>query len=495
MVTDKQVRLLMKFYQAERILYRASAKAGMDEKTARKYLRSGRLPSELKVPHTWSTREDPFDEVWDDVRTKLEVNPGLEAKALFEDLQRRFPGRFSDGQLRTFQRRVKRWRALEGPSKEVYFPQVHKPGELCQSDFTRMNDLGITIQGSLFRHMIYHFVLTYSNWETGTVCFSESFENLSEGLQDALWELGGVPKYHQTDRLTSAVNKDCSRDEFTENYKALLRHYSLTGRKTQARSPHENGDVEQRHYRFKKAVEQSLMLRGSADFRSREEYILFLRGISSQLNSGRIQRFQEELKDLRRLPLTRTDTCKRQRVKVGPGSTIRVNHNVYSVNSRLIGEQVTVRLYTEHLEVWYGQRLTEKIPRLSGEGEHRINYRHIIDWLVRKPGAFENYKYQKDLFPTHRFRMAYDFLKRRCGRRAVKEYLKILNLSAKENESLVDNALQRLIDAEEPLTYERVENIVRSIQNDQQTPVKAVTIRKVELSDYDRLIHKEAISL
>ena len=139
--------------------------------------------------------------------------------------------------------------------------------------------------------------------------------------------------------------------------------------------------------------------------------------------------------------------------------------------------------------------MTEKIPRLSGEGGHRINYRHIIDWLVRKPGAFENYRYRKELFPTHRFRMAYDFLKRRCDRSAVKEYLKILNLSAKENESLVDNALQCLIDAEEPLTYERVENIVRSIQNDQQTPVKTVTIRKVELSDYDRLIHKEAISL
>ena len=495
MVTDKQVRLLMKFYQTERVLCRSSAKAGMDEKTARKYLRSGRLPSELKQPHTWRTREDPFDEVWEDIRAKLEINPGLEAKTLFEDLQRRFPGRFSDGQLRTLQRRVKRWRALEGPSREVYFPQVHRPGELCQSDFTWMNNLGITIGGSLFRHMVYHFVLTYSNWETGTVCFSESFESLSEGLQNALWELGGIPKCHQTDRLTSAVNKDCSREEFTDNYKALLRHYSLTGRKTQARSPHENGDVEQRHYRFKKAVEQSLMLRGSADFRNREEYIVFLRGIFSQLNSGRIQRFQEELKVLRRLPLTRTDTCKRQQVKVGPGSTIRVNHNVYSVNSRLIGEQVTIRLYAEHLEVWYGQCLTEKIPRLSGESGHRINYRHIIDWLVRKPGAFENYKYQKDLFPTHRFRMAYDFLKRCRGQRAVKEYLKILHLSAKENESLVDNALQRLIDVEEPLTYERVENIVRSTQNDRQTPVKTVTIRKVQLSDYDRLIQKEAVSL
>lgn len=495
MVTDKQVRLLMKFYQTERVLCRASAKAGMDEKTARKYLRSGKLPSALKVPHTWSTRADAFEEVWDDIRSRLEINPGLEAKTLFKDLQRRFPGRFADGQLRTFQRRVKRWRALEGPSKEVYFAQVHRPGELCQSDFTRMDDLGVTIGGSLFRHMVYHFVMTYSNWETGTVCFSESFESLSEGLQNALTELGGVPRCHQTDRLTAAVHKDCSRDEFTENYQALLRHYSLTGRKTQARSPHENGDVEQRHYRFKKAVEQSLLLRGSSDFKSREEYMLFLRGIFTQLNSGRTRRFEEELTVLRRLPLTRTDTCKHMQVKVGPGSTIRVKHNVYSVNSRLIGERVTVQLYFDRLEVWYGQRLTERIPRLFGEGGHRINYRHIIDWLVRKPGAFENYKYRKDLFPTHRFRMAYDYLKRHCGRYAGKEYLKTLYLSAKENETLVDTALQRLIDAEEPLTYERVEAAVRSMRDDRQTPAKTVTIRKVELSDYDRLIQKEAISL
>ncbi len=152
-------------------------------------------------------------------------------------MQRRYPGRYLDGQLRTLQRRVKAWRALEGPSKEVYFPQEHKPGKLCQSDFTHINDLNITINHNPFRHMIYHFVLTYSNWEAGTICFSESFESLSEGLQNALWELGGVPKAHQTDRLTVAVQKTTSPDEFTRRYQALLDHYGLAGRKTQAASP------------------------------------------------------------------------------------------------------------------------------------------------------------------------------------------------------------------------------------------------------------------
>ena len=193
MVTDEQVRRLMRLTPKEKTLAAAAAKAGMDEKTARKYRRLGLLPSTVRAEHSWRTRSDPFAEVWERLEHQLELNPGLEAKTLFADLQRRYPGRFDDGQLRTLQRRVKVWRALDGPAREVFFAQVHEPGELCQSDFTHVSKLGVTIQGQAFDHLIYHFVLTYSNWETGTICFSESFESLSEGLQNALWELGGVP--------------------------------------------------------------------------------------------------------------------------------------------------------------------------------------------------------------------------------------------------------------------------------------------------------------
>ena len=183
MVTNNQVRILMRSLQTEKTKAVAAAKSGMDPKTARKYERLGQLPSEVKCEHSWRTRADPFVEVWPEVRKQLETNPGLEAKTIFEYLQRTFPGRYRDGQLRTLQRRIKTWRALEGPAKEVFFPQDYKPGELCQSDFTCMNKIGITISGQRFNHLIYHFVLPYSNWEAGTVCFSESFESLSEGLQ------------------------------------------------------------------------------------------------------------------------------------------------------------------------------------------------------------------------------------------------------------------------------------------------------------------------
>jgi hypothetical protein len=103
------------------------------------------------------------------VEEQLTLNPGLEAKTVFDWLQREYPGRFADGQLRTLQRHIKRWRALHGPAREVFFAQVHEPGRLCASDFTHATGLGITIGGQPFPHLIYHFVLTYSNWEAGTV--------------------------------------------------------------------------------------------------------------------------------------------------------------------------------------------------------------------------------------------------------------------------------------------------------------------------------------
>ena len=309
MVTDQQVRRLMALIPREPTLCLAAAKAGMDEKTARKYRRSGQLPSEVQAPHTWRTRPDPFAEVWGEVVLLLEVNPGLQAKTVFEHLQRQYPGRFSDGQLRTLQRRVKVWRATAGPPREVFFPQVHYPSDRCQSDFTCLNDLCVTLGGLPFDHLVYHFVLTYSNWETASICFSESFESLSGGLQQALWELGGVPRTHQTDRLSAAV-QDVGRQEiFTARYRALLSHYGLEARATQAASPHENGDVEQRHYRFKQALDQALMLRGSRAFDTRRSYERFVRRLLSQLNAGRKDRVQEELALLRPLPQRRLGVC------------------------------------------------------------------------------------------------------------------------------------------------------------------------------------------
>src|SRR4051794_41291247 len=260
----------------------------MDDKTARKYRRLNQLPSEVGMEHAWRTRPDPFAEVWPQLEEQLALNPGLEAKTLFEALQRQHPGRFADGQLRTLQRRLKQWRAEHGPAKEVFFAQVHHPGRLGASDFTHCTGLGVTIAGAPFPHMIYHFVLTYSNWETGTVCFSESLESLSEGLQNALWELGGVPQLHRTDRLTAAVQPGVEGPaSFKQRYQALLGHYGLQGQAIQAGKGNENGDAEQSHHQFKRALDQALMMRGSRDFTSQDSYWAFVRQLFGQQNAGR----------------------------------------------------------------------------------------------------------------------------------------------------------------------------------------------------------------
>ena len=154
MVTDAQVRRLKKLSKTEKTQAVAAAKAGMDMKTARKYLESGQMPGESWRDRTWRTRSDPFEKVWEEIREFVGMNPGLEAKTLFEAMQRKYPGQYADGQLRTLQRRLKRWRATEGPGREVFFAQRHVPGRLSQSDFTHMNELDITIGGQRYPHLL-----------------------------------------------------------------------------------------------------------------------------------------------------------------------------------------------------------------------------------------------------------------------------------------------------------------------------------------------------
>jgi hypothetical protein len=460
----------------------------MNEKTARKYRQAGTLPSVLKAPHTWRTRPDPFEEVWDEVRGLLEANPGLQANTMFAELQRREPGKWADGQLRTLQRKVKAWRALEGPGKEVYFPQRHEPGDLAASDFCHLTGLGITLGRQPFPHLLYHFVLTYSNWETGSVCFSESFESLSEGLQAAFWELGGVPRRHRTDSLSAAIHpltQGSGAEAFTQRYQGLLSHYGVAGQRIQPGKAHENGDVEQRHHRFRTALDQALLLRGHRDFEDRQEYERFLRGLFTQLNAGRKTRFEEERRLLTDLPPRRLDTARTLRVRVGPSSTIRVVNNTYSVHSRLIGEAVDVKLGAEHLEVWYAQRCVDRMPRVRGRDQYRIEYRHLIDWLVRKPGAFAGYRYREALFPTSRFRMAYDALREARPASADREYLALLHLAARETEQGVDDALRVTLAGGAP-SLAAITAMVSSGQ--QLPPATGVSVGPVNLHAYDSLL-------
>lgn len=464
-----------------------SAAAGnMCERTACKYLQSGTLPSQRLKQRTYRTHPDDFCDVWDEILQFLEDNTRIEAKTIFEYLQNKNPGKYQDGQLRTFQRKIKNWKATQGPDKEVYFPQVYKPGYQCQSDFSSMNLLGITIQRQKYDHMIYHFVLPYSNWEAATVCFSESFEALCEGLQNALWELGGVPTEHRTDRLSAAINNHCNKTEFTDRYSHLLKHYGMIASKTNPYSGNENGDVEQAHNQFKRYIDQQFMLRGSRDFSSEEEYKKFIRKCLDHKNSNRIDRLSEELKNMSALPAKRIEDFKRLQASVTKFSTIRVAHSVYSVPSRLIKEKVDVYLYANHLEVYYGGQKIQEMPRLRGESTFNIQYRHVIDSLQRKPGAFENYQYKACMFPGSYFKMAYDALKLKNPGGYVKAYLKILKLAAYEGESLVEEILKAQIESEQEISPAVIEDAIMSMRTIKVT--LGENIDPVNLADYDVLL-------
>jgi len=497
MVTkDAQVKGLFKSMSEGKPLYTSAQKADICENTARKYVRSQRFPSELNAPHTWRTRLDPFKEVWPKVEAILADEPRFEAKSAFEWLQREYPGKFPDNQLRTLQRRFRHWHATKGNSKEVFFDQDHTPGYLGESDFTWMSDLDITIASIPFDHLIYHFVLTWSNWEHGSVCFSESFESLSTGLQNALWRCGGAPQMHRTDRLSAAINNLDDKRDFTALYGAVLRHYSMNGQKTNPNSGNENGDAEQRHHRLKRAVEQALILRGSRDFASRNDYEGFLDKLFDRLNEGRKKRFEEEQHHLKPLPAKRlADYTEIRDVLVGKGSTIHVRKKVYSVHSRLRDEHVTVRLYAEYLEVLFGSTLVEKLPRLRGADNHHINYRHIIDWLVRKPGAFANYRYRSELFPTSHFRIAYDVLRAQNPLRADKEYLEILHAAAKQSEDLVNRSLQKIISEGSTLNAASVSTLVKWLETNGISTIIDTPVAQANLQQYDNLLNFEAVAL
>lgn len=491
MTTDQQVRLLMSLLNEGKPLATAAAKAGMSEPTARKYRRLKKLPSELRSPRTWRTRDDPFVEVWGEVERMLEIDAGLEAKTVFEELERRHPGRFKAGQLRTLQRRFRRWRALNGPAKEVFFPQVRKPGVQCLSDFTDMTSLYVTIAGEPFAHLCYHFVLAYSNWEWVTIAYSETFEALVEGLQVSLWELGAVPREHRTDNLSAATHnlKQQRGRAFNERYLEVLSHYSMVGSKNTPGNAHENGDVESAHYHFKRAVDQRLRLRGSRDFASFEHYERFLHKVARDRNTPRADRLAEELAVMRPLPARPLPACREAFATVTRWSTVRVVGKSYSVPSRLIGERLKVRIYAAYVELWHGSDPVGVYQRLRGDEPYHIDYRHLVHSLVKKPGAFSRYVYREALFPSVTFRRAYDALKENKPRGADLEYLRLLRLAAMTMECEVEQALTETLAAGRLPDYAAIKAAVAP----EVLRCPEIELTAPDLGEYDALLADRAV--
>jgi len=488
MVKDGMVKELKRLLGMGRSLKDSSRMAEMSEKSARKYRDQDGLPSQQKKVRDYRTKKDAFADVWSEVQQRLEREPRLKSKTLFEWLQGAYPGQFPTTTSRTFERRVHNWKSLHGPGKTVFFSQVHQPGRLAASDFTVCNELGVTIAGHRFEHMFYHCVLTYSNVESVRLSFSESFEALSAGIQKAFWEFGGVPRHHRSDSLAAAVRNHTIRREFTERYSALMTYYRCDAERTNARCANENGDVESSHGKLKDRIDQALMLRGSRDFESREAYVAFVEELVQRANENRQKEFHEEKAHLSRLPDSRLDTDDVIKgVRVSKGSTITVRTNTYSVPSRFIDETVDLRISAETITVTHQGERIQTMPRLIGKKQAAINYRHIIDTLVRKPGAFASYRHREELFPTSVFRMAWDHL-RTVHTEAVtdKLYVQILHIAAQESQDAVANALRFLLNNQDTIDVESVRKLVANAAG-----IPAVTdihVDPPDLHEFDSLL-------
>ena len=362
----------------------AAMKAGMDRKTARRYVGAGKLASQMKEPRSWRTRRDPFAVDWPAIAEQLAQTPGLEPRTVLELLEAQHPGRYNDGHLRTLQRRIRRWRAEHGPDREIWFSQAHRPGEAAQTDFTSTAELGVTIAGQVFIHLLRVLVLPYSNWQWATVCLSESLAALRRGVQAALFQLGRVPRFHQTDHSTAATHqiaRDAEDRTFNDEYKALMRHFGMEPRTIEVRAKEQNGDVEAGHRALKRRLEQALLVRGSRDFADQDEYERFVAGLVRKTNAARGPRVAEDIEAMRPLVVERLPEYTELTVPVSSTSTIRVKSCAYSVPSRLIGERVRVRVYEHRIEVYYADKLELACDRLRAKAA-RIDYRHVI-WARR----------------------------------------------------------------------------------------------------------------
>ena len=467
----------------------AAAKSGICVRSARKW-QSGPLPSETKQERQWRTRSDPFDGVWEEVIEPLlqgEAAGKLKATTIIEWLEEQHPSRFSASQLRTLQRRLQDWRALNGPDQEVYFPQEHPPGREAQFDFTHGSSLGVTVAGRPYRHQLFQLILSHSGWRYAELANGETFLALQQGLQAALWTLGGVPQVVRSDN-TSAATHEMRRSggrALNDNYAALLEHYGLRSTRINPGQSHENGVAEQGHYRLKDAIGQALMLRGSRDFDTVGHYADFVRQMVARRNRLVQGKLEQEIACLGPLPPAPMPEYANYQAKVRKWSTVQVAGRTYSVPSRLIGKEVRIRLYADWVEVYYKGSLVERMERVHGEREANVNYRHVIGSLVRKPGAFARYRFREQLFPTMQFRLAYDGLRQWRGERADVEYVRILHLAATTMEATVDSALSLLLETDEPFDYA----VVRELAEPKVPEAPALTLSgKPDLKVYDRLL-------
>jgi hypothetical protein len=490
-INDHQMRLFMSLRQTHTTAV-AAAKAGMSTATGYRIESDPRLPSQKKAPRG-RRRPDPLEGIWErEIVPMIAAAPDLRAVAVYEEILRRHH-EIAPGVRRTLERRIRTWRAQHGPERDVIFPQTHLPGRLGLSDFTDMSGLGISIAGVALNHRLYHFRLACSGFEHAHVILGgESFVALAEGLQNALWVLGGVPQYHRTDSLSAAF-RNLSRDEqedLTNRYEALAAHYGMQPTRNNPGVAHENGSIESAHGHLKKAVEDALLLRGSRDFTDLAAYRRFIDEVTGRRNARNRKLIEAERAELKKLPERRTTDYEEASVVVTSSGGFALRRVFYTVPSRLIGHRLRVRIYDERLECFLGGTpiLTLRRgqpPQASNKRAHIVDYRHVVHALRKKPMALLNLVYREQLFPRRAYARAFEALLAREGeKRACRVTVELLALAHERAcEAELAQAIEAILDTGELPDPA----LLRDRFKPDAAAIPTVIVKLVPLSAYDEL--------
>lgn len=495
-LTLKQVELYMKFRKEGGTQEISAAKASISERTGRE-IDNGRYQDPHKKRRDWRTRSDPFAKVWDsELVPMLKKTPMLSPLTLLEYLQESHGhAAYPEKLLRTLQRKVKRWLHEEGPEREVIFRQEHIPGHMGLSDFTELKDIVITINNKPLNHLLYHFRMIYSGWSYMKVILGgESFTALAEGLQNALWCLGGSPKEHRTDSL-SAAYKNHNEDEkadLTQQYQDFCAHYTMIPSRNNKGVSHENGGIESPHGHIKKRIVQALLLRGSHDFKSVEAYQAWIEQVVQAHNRRNAKSVEVEKMALQPLPSYKTTDYIVLPAKVSSSSTIQVRSSLYSVPSKLVGAMLQVHLYHDHLKCFYGSTLVVTLARVYGQGGLRraksIDYRHVIDSLVKKPMAFYKSVHRDALLPNACYQQIWQTISSMySSREASRLMVGLLHLAAITNkEQEVSDKVMSLLDAgKDPRLVELRQAFNQPHGGNEHLAIES---NQHSLADYDHLI-------
>ena len=492
-ITKKQMAIYMDNRASGKTQSIAAAKAGISERSGR-YIETGKRGLKSRIDRAWRTRKDPFAQVWEVDAVPMLQQGAYEASFILEQLQKKYPDQFPCSVLRTLQRKVKKWRALYGPDKEVMFEQKYEPGQLGVSDFTHPKKIKITIKGESLTHIFYHFRLPYSGLNYMQVFrgSGEPFTAFSQGLQEALCFIGGVPEVHRTDSLSASfknLNSEAESD-ITERYKAFVEYYGMQAKHINPGKGHENGTIESSHRHIKNRIEQCLNIRGSNDFESFDDYRFFIQDVARKHNQHNAKKIEIELAALKPLPVDKAIEYTQTIAVVSSTSTIDVSRVTYTVPSRLIGERLHVRIYHDKLECYLGSHQAIVLERqhkpMRNKRSRVINYRHVIGSLVKKPGAFRSCKYRDDLLPDANYRSIWDHANRTMDTKtSCKFIVGLLHIAATQNcESELAEEVIKLIADAKPLRLAELQDRF----NDRKITAPALLVLQHQLSDYNQLI-------